>query len=256
MNNEIIVEMESLKDKNERLSKMNENLSSENLSLKTQTEIISRKNESLKIENFQLKSNIESYKSELGLINNKILQKKQEINQMKLEQEKIVKKNYLLEYENRIKELQNEKNNLEKELNKNKEESKSVINKLIEKEKEKEALIENHLCWSKLITICPEIKEDFITSKGAIIEPIDFNTMQVNYSQNGIENDLSNWSSKSKDDVSLFDQQESYEVKGFNINDKEIKHKENCKLLDSNYIESMLNKKRGRKKKEVCSCCY
>jgi centromeric protein E len=253
MNNEMIDEMEIIKDKLERLSKMNENLTSENLSLKTQTEIINRKNESLKVENFQLKSNIESYKSELGLINNKILQKKQEINQMKLEQEKIVKKNYLLEYENRIKELQNEKNKLEKELNRNKEESKSVIEKLIEKEKEKESILENHLPWNKIILACSEIREDFITTKGSIINTGDFNTIHINNKQNGIENILSNWSSKSKDDISSFD---PLDVKGFSLENKEIKHKENCKLLDSNYIEEMLNKKRGRKKKEVCGCCY
>lgn len=116
LNDEMMIENKKYKEKNSQLQKNNETLYTENFSNKTQIDIANKNIEALKIEISQLKNNIESYKSEIGLLQAKILQKKYEVNEMKQENNKILKKNFNLEYETKIKTLNTIKSSLENEI--------------------------------------------------------------------------------------------------------------------------------------------
>ena len=112
----IMIEMKKLREKNQLLTKSNELLSGDNFSLKAQIEMSHKNMDSIKMENIQLRNNIDSYKAEIGLMQTKLVQRKSEINELKLENTKILKKNFNLEYETKIKNLTSCKSSLESEL--------------------------------------------------------------------------------------------------------------------------------------------
>ena len=219
-NDNLLKSNEDNKQRTVNIIKSNESLKADNFTLKTQQEMFYKKNlESYKLENTQLKNNINSYKSDITLLNNRLIQRRNEVKELKIENEKIIKRNFNLEYETKIKTLISIKNSLESD-NNNKEE---IISKL---QTEKFDVLEK---FGKIInkysdcSYCNSI-EDKDTDEA------------IDYILNLVE----------EYNLNLVDNQDNGAIKDDNICN-EISEEINSNYIKSNKNDKILNKKRELK---------
>lgn len=275
-----------IKEKNYKLLKQNETLASENFTLKTQNEMNHKNLEALKLENNQLKNNVDSYKSEIGLFQTKLIQRKSEVNQLKLENDKIIKKNFNLEYENKIKELK--KNNESLVINVN-DKNELINNKdCMIKDLQSEILLLKEVISKQNSHDCnnnSSFKQVFVSSgvnffinnstpnnsnyfsgsqpEAETVELAlqeDCNNSNFSFKINQAKKLKKNKDLKEKCESSI----DQSEIGSFSLFDHTSacpnkKNKKKNKSINAiqeegGFDSTLLHKKRGRKKKDVCSC--